>query len=139
MLGTTFGGNHLACAAALGVAEVMEKENLLANAKEVGTYLINELKKVDAIKNVRGEGLMIGFDVPEEIKMLRKDLLFQHHIFTGEAKPNIIRLLPALSLSKAQADDFLNALNVSIKMLKSEQNVQVSDASTSRSTGATKA
>lgn len=127
MLGTTFGGNHLACAAALGVVEVMKDENLITNAMEVGTYLINELKKIDVIKNVRGEGLMIGFDVPEEIKTLRKHLLFKHHIFTGEAKPNVIRLLPALSLSKAQADDFLIALKDSIQMLNSEQNVQVSD------------
>jgi acetylornithine aminotransferase len=139
MLGTTFGGNHLACAAALGVVEVMEKANLIENAKEIGTYLISELKKTDAIKNVRGEGLMIGFDVPEEIKNLRKHLLFEHHIFTGEAKPNVIRLLPALSLGKREADDFLNALKESIQMLKSEQNVQVSDASFKRSTGTTKA
>ena len=127
MLGTTFGGNHLACAAALGVVEVMEKENLVEHAKEVGTYLISELKKIDAIKNVRGEGLMIGFDVPEEIKTLRKHLLFEHHIFTGEAKPNVIRLLPALSLGRKEADDFLSALKDSIQMLKSEQEVQVSD------------
>lgn len=139
MLGTTFGGNHLACAAALGVVEVMEQENLVENAKEVGTYLISELKKIDAIKNVRGEGLMIGFDVPEEIKTLRKHLLFEHHIFTGEAKPNVIRLLPALSLGKKEAEDFLNALKDSIQMLKSEQKVQVSDASFKLSTGSAKA
>lgn len=70
---------------------------------------------------------MIGFDVPEEIKTLRKDLLFQHHIFTGEAKPNVIRLLPALSLGKKEADEFLAALKASIQMLNEEQNVQVSD------------
>jgi acetylornithine aminotransferase len=127
MLGTTFGGNHLSCAAALGVVEVMKEEGLIANADEVGSYLINQLNKIDAIKNVRGEGLMIGFDVPEEIKNLRKHLLFEHHIFTGEAKPNVIRLLPALSLGNKEADDFLNALKDSIQMLKKEQNVQVSD------------
>lgn len=127
MLGTTFGGNHLACAAALGVVEVMEKESLVDNAKEVGAYLISELKRIDAIKNVRGEGLMIGFDVPEEIKTLRKHLLFEHHIFTGEAKPNVIRLLPALSLGRKEADDFLSALKDSVQTLKSEQEVQVSD------------
>ena len=121
MLGTTFGGNHLACAAALAVVEVMEQENLVANADEVGTYLISELKKIDSIKNVRGEGLMIGFDIPEEIKTLRKDLLSQHHIFTGEAKPNVIRLLPALSLSKGQADDFLKALKETIHSLTNKQ------------------
>jgi acetylornithine aminotransferase len=138
MLGTTFGGNHLACAAALGVVEVMKEENLVAHAKEVGTYLINELKKIDAVKNVRGEGLMIGFDVPDEIKTLRKHLLFDHHIFTGEAKPNVIRLLPALSLGMKEAEDFLSALKDSIEMLKSEQKVQVSDASPKLSTGSTK-
>lgn len=127
MLGTTFGGNHLACAAALAVVEVIEKENLIKNADETGSYLINELKKIDAIKNVRGAGLMIGFDVPEEMKTLRKDLLFQHHIFTGEAKPNVIRLLPALSIGKNEADEFLSALKDSIQMLNREQNVQVSD------------
>jgi acetylornithine/N-succinyldiaminopimelate aminotransferase len=127
MLGTTFGGNHLACAAALGVVEVMEKESLVDNAGEVGNYLIKELKKIDAVKNVRGEGLMIGFDVPEELKTLRKHLLFEHHIFTGEAKPNVIRLLPALSLGKNEADAFLKALKDSVQMLHSEQDVQVSD------------
>ncbi len=127
MLGTTFGGNHLACAAALGVVEVMEKENLMTNAEAVGNYLISELKKIEAIENVRGEGLMIGFDVPDEIKTLRKHLLFGHHIFTGEAKPNVIRLLPALSLNKAQAEEFLKALKDSITVLTSEQNVAVSD------------
>jgi acetylornithine/N-succinyldiaminopimelate aminotransferase len=121
MLGTTFGGNHLACAAALGVLEVIEEENLIANANAVGSYLINELKKIGSIKNVRGEGLMIGFDVPEEIKTLRKELLFQHHIFTGEAKPNVIRLLPALSLTKEQADDFLKSLKDAIHELTNKQ------------------
>jgi acetylornithine aminotransferase len=132
MLGTTFGGNHLACAAAVAVVEVMEEENLVENANQTGSYLLNELKKIDAIKNVRGSGLMIGFDLPEEIKTLRKDLLFRHHIFTGEAKPNIIRLLPALSLNKDQVDQFLNALKESIQFLKSEQEVQMSDSSTTK-------
>ena len=129
MLGTTFGGNHLACAAALGVVEVMEKEGLVANAKEVGTYLINQLKKIDAIKNVRGEGLMIGFDVPEQIKSLRKHLLFEHHIFTGEAKPNVIRLLPALTIGKKEADQFLIALKASVQTLVSQQAVELSKQS----------
>jgi acetylornithine/N-succinyldiaminopimelate aminotransferase len=126
MLGTTFGGNHLACAAALGVVEVMEKEALVDNAEEVGSYLINELKTIDAIRNVRGEGLMIGFDVPEQIKSLRKHLLFEHHVFTGEAKPSVIRLLPALSLGKKEADEFLKALKASIVTLTSEHKVEAS-------------
>jgi acetylornithine/N-succinyldiaminopimelate aminotransferase len=129
MLGTTFGGTHLACAAALGVVEVMEKENLVENANEVGTYLINELKKIDGIKNVRGKGLMIGFDVPDEIKSLRKHLLLEHQIFTGESKPNVIRLLPALSIGRKEVDEFLSVLKDSVKELKSKQNVQVSDTS----------
>jgi acetylornithine/N-succinyldiaminopimelate aminotransferase len=129
MLGTTFGGNHLACAAALGVVDVMEKEGLVPNAEEVGTYLINQLKKIDAIKNVRGEGLMIGFDVPEQIRSLRKHLLFEHHIFTGEAKPNVIRLLPALTIGKKEADQFLIALKASVQTLASQQAVELSKQS----------
>ncbi|MFN0291639.1 aspartate aminotransferase family protein [Pedobacter helvus] len=109
-LGTTFGGNHLACAAALAVLEVIEKENLMKNAEEVGTYLIEELKKLEQVKEVRGRGLMIGIELPEELAHVKKDLLFKHFIFTGEAKPNVIRLLPALNLTKAHAEEFLVAL-----------------------------
>jgi acetylornithine aminotransferase len=117
MLGTTFGGNHLACAAALAVLEVMEKGNLMNNAKEVGDYLFNEIEKISELKNLRGKGLMIGFDVPPELKDLKQNLLIKHHIFTGEAKPNVIRLLPSLALSKADADKFLNALREEIYIL----------------------
>jgi acetylornithine/N-succinyldiaminopimelate aminotransferase len=109
MLGTTFGGNHLACAAALAVLEVMEQDNLIQNAAEVGGYLIAELKKFKQVTEVRGRGLMIGIDLPAEYASTKKDLLFKHHIFTGEAKPNVIRLLPALNLTKAHADQFLEA------------------------------
>ena len=110
MLGTTFGGNHLACAAALAVLEVMEEEDLMKNATEVGDYLIAALNKLPAIKEVRGKGLMIGIELPEEFKMVKRNLLFNHKIFTGEAKPNVIRLLPALNISKVEADIFLAAL-----------------------------
>ncbi|HTB99458.1 MAG TPA: aminotransferase class III-fold pyridoxal phosphate-dependent enzyme [Ferruginibacter sp.] len=110
MLGTTFGGNHLACAAALAVLEVIEKDNLMANALEVGNYLIAELKKLPKIKEVRGRGLMIGIELPEELKDVKRNLLFKHKIFTGEAKPNVIRLLPALNVTKIEADIFLDAL-----------------------------
>jgi acetylornithine aminotransferase len=127
ILGTTFGGNHLACAAALAVVEVMEKENLVTKAEEVGNYLISELKKIDAVRNVRGAGLMIGFDVPEEIKTLRKHLLFQHQVFTGESKPNVIRLLPALSISRKEVDEFLSALKASIQELNNQKTVEVSN------------
>jgi acetylornithine/N-succinyldiaminopimelate aminotransferase len=109
ILGTTFGGNHLACAAALAVLEVIEKDNLMQNIVEVGNYLITELKKLSKIKEVRGKGLMIGIDLPDELKDVKKNLLFKHKIFTGESKPNVIRLLPALNIGKAEADIFLKA------------------------------
>lgn len=115
MLGTTFGGNHLACAAALAVLEEMEEKNLMANAKEVGDYLIAELKKIPGITEVRGRGLMIGIELPEEKKDVKKNLLLKHKIFTGEAKPNVIRLLPALNIGKAEADRFLEALKSELK------------------------
>jgi acetylornithine/N-succinyldiaminopimelate aminotransferase len=115
MLGTTFGGNHLACAAALAVLEVMEQANLMQNAAEVGNYLITELKKFDQIKEVRGRGLMIGIELPEELAQVKKNLLFKHRIFTGEAKPNVIRLLPALNLTKAHADRFLEAFRLELE------------------------
>lgn len=116
MLGTTFGGNHLACAAALAVLEVMEKENLLQNTAEVGKYLMDELKKIPQLQNVRGRGLMIGFDVPEQFKDLRKNLLWKHKIFTGEAKPNVIRLLPSLALRKKDADQLLEAIKEEVQV-----------------------
>jgi Ornithine/acetylornithine aminotransferase len=109
MLGTTFGGNHLACAAALAVLEVIEQEDLIANAAAIGEYLITELKKIPQVKEVRGMGLMIGIDLPDELAHVKKELLFSHKIFTGEAKPNVIRLLPSLALNKEQADHFLSA------------------------------
>ncbi|GGB00381.1 MULTISPECIES: aspartate aminotransferase family protein [Mucilaginibacter] len=109
MLGTTFGGNHLACAAGLAVLETIEQDNLLQNAAEIGGYLIKELNKLEQVKEVRGRGLMIGIELPEELAHARKELLNKHHIFTGEAKPNVIRLLPALNLTKAHADRFLEA------------------------------
>ena len=115
MLGTTFGGNHLACAAALAVLEEMSEFNLIQNAAEVGGYLIEELKKFSEVKEVRGRGLMIGIDLPAELSNVKKDLLFKHHIFTGEAKPNVIRLLPALNLTKAYADRFLEAFSTLVK------------------------
>lgn len=114
-LGTTFGGNHLACAAALAVLEVIEKDNLMKNAEEVGAYLIEELKKFGQVKEVRGRGLMIGIELPEELAHVKKELLFKHFIFTGEAKPNVIRLLPALNLTKEHADEFLTAFAELVK------------------------
>jgi len=114
MLGTTFGGNHLACAAALAVLEVIASESLMQNAEKIGNYLQAELKAIPEISGVRGYGLMIGFDVPESHKNLKKDLLFKHKIFTGEAKPNVIRLLPSLALTMEDATTFINALKTAI-------------------------
>ena len=88
-LGTTFGGNHLACAAALAVLEVIEEEKLMGNAVMIGKYLKDELEAIPQLKNVRGRGLMIGFDVEEELKDLKKNLLFNQKVFTGEAKPHV--------------------------------------------------
>ena len=116
MLGTTFGGNHLACAAGLAVLEVIEKENLMENARIVGDYLMKELKQFPDLLNVRGRGLMIGFDLPPSLTSLRKNLLSKHQIFTGEAKPNTVRLLPALNVSIKELDMFLEALNVELKL-----------------------
>ena len=124
MLGTTFGGNQLACAAALAVLEVIDNENLINNAKENGNYLMEQLRSIEGLQNVRGRGLMIGFDVPEELKNLKKKLLFDFKIFTGEAKPNVIRLLPSLALNKKQIDDFLESLNEAIEEIKAERLLQ---------------
>jgi len=111
MLGTTFGGNHLACAAALAVLEVVKEEGLMARAEQIGNYLMTELRKFPMIRDVRGRGLMIGIELPEELGPVRRNLLTKNRIFTGEAKPNVIRLLPALTLTRDQADRFLEALD----------------------------
>jgi len=117
MLGTTFGGNHLACAAALAVLEVMEQENLINAAEENGNYLMHQLQQIKEIENVRGAGLMVGFDVPETLKDLKKKLLFDYKVFTGEAKPNVIRLLPSLAITKEQIDDFIGRLKAAIQAI----------------------
>lgn len=117
MLGTTFGGNHLACAAALAVLEVIEEEKLLGNAVMVGKYLREQLEELPGIVNVRGRGLMIGFDVTEDNNDLRKNLLWKQKIFTGEAKPNVIRLLPSLALKKRDAEDFIEAVKEELALI----------------------
>jgi acetylornithine/N-succinyldiaminopimelate aminotransferase len=114
MLGTTFGGNHLACAAALAVVEVMASDNLMANALAMGNKLMQQLSDMPQLENVRGRGLMIGFDIPEKIKDLKKRLLANQQIFTGEAKPNVIRLLPSLALNQKDADSFIESINEEI-------------------------
>lgn len=110
-LGTTFGGNHLACSAALAVLDVMENENLIENANIVGDYLIAELKKIPSIKEVRGKGLMIGLEFAEPIKEIRRRLLFEEHVFTGVSGTHVVRLLPPLCLSMEQAEEFIKRLH----------------------------
>lgn len=112
-LGTTFGGNHLGCAAALAVLDVIEEEHLVDNAAAVGAYLMQELKKIPQIKEVRGRGLMIGLEFTEPIKELRSRLIYDEHVFTGASGTNVLRLLPPLCLTKEEADLFLERLNKS--------------------------
>ena len=110
MLGTTFGGNHLGCAAAIAVLDIMKKENLVENAANTGNYLINELKKIPQIKEVRGEGLMIGLEFDQPVKEIRSKLVFEQKVFTGVSGTNVIRLLPPLVLTTDQADIFIERL-----------------------------
>ena len=121
-LGTTFGGNHLACAAALAVIDVFEKEHLVENACEVGDYLmsqLNELKKTEShIVDVRGRGLMIGIDLDIPHKDIRRSLIYNRHCFTGCAGTHTLRLLPPLCLSKAEADDFVYRLSKDLRSIE---------------------
>ena len=109
MLGSTFGGNHLACAAALAVMEIMEEEKLVENARETGEYTLNVLRQIAGIQEIRGRGLMIGIEMPYAIETLRNKLLFEHHIFTGNAGSAIIRLLPPLCVSREEINIFIEA------------------------------
>lgn len=111
MLGTTFGGNYLACAAGLAVLEIMEQENLIENAAAVGGYLINELESFPQIRDVRGKGLMIGLEFAEPVVELRKKLLFEEKIFTGVTGTHVIRILPPLTLTLTDASRFLEAFS----------------------------
>lgn len=115
MLGTTFGGNHLACAGAIAVLDILKAEHLVENAAHVGSYLLQELKGWERIKEVRGRGLMIGLEFDEPIKEIRQRLLFKEHVFTGVAGTNTIRLLPPLCLTKAEADMFLERFERALK------------------------
>lgn len=115
MLGTTFGGNHLACAAAISVLDIMEQERLIENAATVGCFLMKHLAQFDGIKEIRGHGLMIGIEFEEPIKTVRNDLLFNKKVFTGVAGTHVIRLLPPLCLTQAEAEDFLNRLDSVLK------------------------
>lgn len=110
LLGTTFGGNHMACAAAIAVLDIMKDENLMQNAADMGTYLMDGIRAIGGYKELRGKGLMIGIEYAFPIKDLRNKLLFEHKMFTGVAGANTIRLLPSLAIGKAEADAFLQAL-----------------------------
>lgn len=110
MLGTTFGGNPLACAAALAVLEIIEKNDLIENARVIGDYLLKEIANIQNIKEVRGLGLMIGIEFPDKFENTRNNLIRNHHIITGEAARNVIRLLPSLNMTMEHADIFLTAL-----------------------------
>lgn len=114
MLGTTFGGNHLACAAAIAVLDVMREESLVENAREMGNYFIHELSAIGVIKHIRGRGLMLGIDFMPPFSTIRNQLLFDYHIFTGGARNNVMRLLPPLSITKKEADLFLHALKEAV-------------------------
>ncbi|MCE7067881.1 aspartate aminotransferase family protein [Dyadobacter sp. CY326] len=116
MLGTTFGGNHLACAAAVAVLDIMKNENLINNAAEIGDYLLNGIREIGGYKELRGRGLMIGIEYDFPVKDLRNKLLFEYKMFTGVAGANTIRLLPSLALGKTEADLFLEALKKEISV-----------------------
>ena len=113
-LGTTFGGNHLGCAGAIAVLEIFEKEHLVDNARIVGEHLLERLKTVPGIKSVRGRGLMIGLEFDYPVKELRNRLISEQHVFTGASGQNMIRLLPPLVLTIAQADEFVARLQAAL-------------------------
>lgn len=116
MLGTTFGGNHLACAAGISVLEVIQKENLLKNAVKISEYVKEKAAEIPQIKTVKGRGLMLGLEFNFEIAELRKKLLYKHHIFTGAAaNKNLLRILPPLNIKKENFDEFFKALKVALK------------------------
>ncbi len=116
LLGTTFGGNHLACAAGVAVLDIMKEENLIANAAEIGDYLFEGIKSIGGYKELRGRGLMIGIEYDFPVKDLRNKLLFEHKMFTGVAGASTIRLLPSLALGKTEADLFLDALKKEVSV-----------------------
>ncbi len=121
-LGTTFGGNHLACAAALAVLDIMEEERLVDNARQVGNYLMDELRKMQSeglhVTDVRGRGLMIGVELDVPQKAVRERLVYEEHVFTGCSGTNLLRLLPPLCFSKAEADEFLKRLKTVLSTIK---------------------
>ncbi|RYH73146.1 aspartate aminotransferase family protein [Flavobacteriaceae bacterium 144Ye] len=115
LLGTTFGGNHLACAASLSVLEVLEEEKLLENANEISVYFIEKAKELPSLKSIKGRGLMLGLEFDFPVSELRKQLIHKHHMFTGSAKnPNLLRILPPLNIQKKHIDAFFEALKIEL-------------------------
>lgn len=115
LLGTTFGGNHLACAASLSVLEVLEEEKLLENAKEISVFFIDKAKQLPSLKSIKGRGLMLGLEFDFPVSELRKQLIHKHHMFTGSAKnPNLLRILPPLTIQKKHIDAFFEALKIEL-------------------------
>lgn len=116
LLGTTFGGNHLACVASLSVLEVLEQESLLENAQEISSYFIEKVRNISEVKSIKGRGLMLGLEFDFPVAALRKSLIFDHKIFTGSSKnKNLLRILPSLSVKKDHINMFLNALQIALK------------------------
>ena len=115
LLGTTFGGNHLACVATLAVLEVMENENLMENVNQLGAYFMEKAKEITQVKRTKGKGLMLGLEFDFEVAELRKKLIYEHHLFTGGASnKHILRILPALNITKAQMDVFFDKLKIAL-------------------------
>lgn len=122
LLGTTFGGNHLACAAALSVLEVIEQERLIENVNEISSYFLHRIEEIEEVKEVKGKGLMLGTLFDFKVSELRKQLIFEEHIFTGGASnPNLLRILPPLNVSKQQIDVFIDALKNILEKNKSKK------------------
>ena len=125
LLGTTFGGNHLACVAGLAVLEVIEKENLIDNSEKIGVYIEEKIKNFPHIKNIKRRGLMIGIELDQACADVRKELLFEHFIFTGNANDkNVLRILPALNISEKESDLFINALEKTLKAIDKKEIVE---------------
>ena len=116
MLGTTFGGNHLACSAVLSVLDTIKKENLLKNSKNLGEYFKNKLSKIKSIKKIKGRGLMLGLEFDFDAKELRKNLIFKHNIFTGgSSNKKLLRILPPLNITEHHIDMLYNALTIELE------------------------
>lgn len=124
LLGTTFGGNHLACVAGIAVLEVIENENLIDNSEKIGAYIEEKIKDFPHIKNIKRRGLMIGIELDQACADVRKELLFEHFIFTGNANDkNVLRILPALNVSEKESDLFINALEKTLRDIDSKKEV----------------